>query len=163
MGFSWGLKGRAREHAPSNIPLGLFDAAEYEQFDVELEPGDCLLSYTDALIESRDSDGEMLGEDGLLRITRLLGDVPPEKMIETLLAEIETRYPENLSEDDVTVLVVRANGRQLRFSLREKLRAFGRFTSALFRGERAPFPDANLANIGGAIIPALARRWRARR
>jgi hypothetical protein len=42
------------------------------------------------------------------------------------------------------------------------LKAFGRFASALLRGERAPFPDANLANIGGAIVPALARRWRAR-
>jgi len=163
-----GTQGPGSLSAPSNIPLGLFDAAEYEQFDVELQPGDCLLSYTDALIESRDSDGEMLGEDGLLRITRLLGDVEPQKLIETLLGDIETRYPENLSEDDVTVLVVRANGRQLRFSLREKLQALGRFASSLIRSvnpsaERAPFPDANLANVGGAIIPALARRWRARR
>jgi serine phosphatase RsbU (regulator of sigma subunit) len=149
--------------APSNIPLGLFDAAEYEQFDIELQPGDCLLSFTDALIESRDADGEMLGEDGLLRIVRVLGDVDPQKMIETLLGEIERRYPENLSEDDVTVLVVRANGRRLKFSMREKLRAFGRFASALLRGERAPFPDAKLANIGGAIFPALGRRWRAGR
>ena len=158
-----GDQGTGARAAPSNIPLGLFDGAEYEQFDIELEPGDCLLSYTDALIESRDSDGEMLGEDGLLRITRVLGDVEPRKMIETLLAEIETRYPENLSEDDVTVLVVRANGRRLKFSLREKLGAIARFTSALLHGERAPFPDAKLANIGGAIIPALARRWRASR
>ncbi|HTC89703.1 MAG TPA: PP2C family protein-serine/threonine phosphatase [Bryobacteraceae bacterium] len=148
---------------PSNIPLGLFDGAEYEQFDIELEPGDCLLSFTDALIESRDADGEMLGEDGLLRIVRVLGDVDPQKMIETLLGEIERRYPENLSEDDVTVLVVRANGRRLKFSMREKLRAFGRFASALLSGEPAPFPDAKLANIGGAIFPALGRRWRAGR
>jgi serine phosphatase RsbU (regulator of sigma subunit) len=149
--------------APSNIPLGLFDAAEYEQFDIELAPGDCLLSFTDALIESRDADGEMLGEDGLLRIVRVLGDVEPQKLTETLLGEIERRYPENLSEDDVTVLVARANGRRLKFSMREKLHAFGRFASALIRGERAPFPDAKLANIGGAIIPAFARRWRAGR
>jgi phosphoserine phosphatase RsbU/P len=148
--------------APSNIPLGLFDAAEYEQFDIELSPDDCLLSFTDALIESRDADGEMLGEDGLLRIVRLLGDFEPQQLIETLLGEIERRYPENLSDDDVTVLLVRANGRQLRFSWREKLRAMGRFTRSVIRGERAPFPDANLANIGGAIIPALGRRWRAR-
>lgn len=148
--------------APSNIPLGLFDGAEYEQFDLQLEPNDCLLSFTDALIESRDADGEMLGEDGLLRIVRVLGDIEPQKLIETLLGEIERRYPENLSEDDVTVLVVRANGRQLRFSWREKFQALGRFTRALLHGERAPFPDANLANIGGAVIPALGRRWRAR-
>ncbi|HEX5229100.1 MAG TPA: PP2C family protein-serine/threonine phosphatase [Bryobacteraceae bacterium] len=148
---------------PSNIPLGLYDAAEYEQFDIELEPGDCLLSYTDALIESRDADGEMLGEDGLLRIVRVLGDVAPDKMIETLLAEIEARYPENLSEDDVTVLVVRANGRRLRHPFREKLRALGRGIGAFLRGEPAPFPDLKIANVGGAIIPALGRFWRARR
>jgi phosphoserine phosphatase RsbU/P len=153
----------SKRAAPSNIPLGLYAGAEYEQFDIELSPGDCLLSYTDALIESRDADGEMLGEDGLLRITRLLGDVAPEKLIDTLLAEIEARYPENLSEDDVTVLVVRANGRRLRFPFHDKLRAFGRFLRAPFRGEPAPFPDARIANIGGAIIPPLARFWRARR
>jgi sigma-B regulation protein RsbU (phosphoserine phosphatase) len=158
-----GTQDVAKRAAPSNIPLGLYDAAEYEQFDIEIEPGDCLLSYTDALIESRDADGEMLGEDGLLKITRLVGDVEPEKLIETLLAEIERRYPENLSEDDVTVLVVRANGRQLRHPFIEKLRAFRRFTKALVSGDHAPFPDAKIANVGGAIIPALARFWRAKR
>ncbi|HTB16474.1 MAG TPA: PP2C family protein-serine/threonine phosphatase [Bryobacteraceae bacterium] len=158
-----GSQGTSSRSTPSNIPLGLFDAAEYEQFDIELSPGDCLLSFTDALIESRDADGEMLGEDGLLRIVRVLGDVDTPKLIETLLGEIERRYPENLSDDDVTVLVVRANGRQLHFSWREKWNALGRFTKALIRGEHAPFPDLNLPNIGGAIIPALGRRWRAGR
>lgn len=152
---------------PCNIPLGLLEMSEYEQFDVELEPGDCVLSYTDALMESNDANGEMLGENGVLRIARLLGDLEPEKLIEALLREIAERYPENLSEDDVTVLLVRSNGRPLRFSLKEKVEALLRFSRALIgainsRAERAPFPDANLANIGGAIIPALGRRWRAR-
>jgi hypothetical protein len=87
-------------------------------------------------------------------------------LIETLLGEIARRYPENLSEDDVTVLVMRANGRESRYSFGEKLGALARFVRSLIlsvnpRAERAPFPDANLANIGGAIIPALGRRWRA--
>jgi len=150
-----------------NIPLGLIAKMEYDHFDLELESGDCLLSYTDALIESRDADGEMLGEDGLLRITRLLGDVAPQKMIETLLGEIEQRYPENLSDDDVSVLLVRANGGRPRYSFSEKLEAFRRFAESLVRAidpraERPPFPDANIANIGGAIIPRLSRLWRSR-
>ena len=82
-----------------------------------------VISYTDALIESRDADGEMLGEAGLLRIMRFLGDVDPHRLIDTLLKEIAERYPENLSDDDVTVLVVRANGREPRHSLREQFRA----------------------------------------
>jgi phosphoserine phosphatase RsbU/P len=151
---------------PSNIPLGLIDLSEYEQFDVELESGDCVLSYTDALIESNDANGEELGEDGVLRIVRLLGEADPQKLTETLLAEIAERYPENLSADDVTVLVARANGRKPGYSFKEKLGALGELSRSLIRAinpraERPPLPDANLANIGGAIIPALARSWRA--
>ena len=157
-----------RPAKPSNLPLGILNMTEYEQFDVELEPGDCVVSYSDALIESSDADGEMLGEAGLLRIVRLLGDVEPEKLIDALLGEIAQRYPENLSDDDVTVMVARANGREPQYSLREKLNAALRFTVSLIRSidtraERPPFPDANVANVGGAIIPALSRRWRARK
>lgn len=161
-----GHEGPDDQPGPRNVPLGLFDVTEYEQFDLELESGDCLLSYTDALMESRDADGQMLGEVGLLRIMRLLGEVEPQELIETLLGEIAERYSENLSDDDVTVLVVRANGHKPRYSFREKLWALVRFFSSLIRAinptaERPPFPDLNLANIGGAIVPALGRRWRA--
>lgn len=161
-----GHEGKAGS-TPSNIPLGLIEISEYDQFDVELEPGDCVLSYTDALLESYDTDGAMLGEQGVLRIARLLGDIEPQNLTEALLREIAERYPENLSEDDVTVLLVRANGRPLRVTFREKLAALLRFSKtflgAIHPGaERPPLPDANLANIGGAIIPALGRRWRAR-
>src|SRR6202521_2280105 len=91
----WSLLGHGHDHpekkALSNIPLGMFQIADYEQLDVELAPGDCLVSYTDALMESCDADGEMLGEEGLLRIANLLGDIPAEKLIASLLQEITAR------------------------------------------------------------------------
>ena len=67
-----------------------------------------------------------------------------------------------------TVLVVRANGRQPRHPFKEKVAAHFRFLGALIRGinpraERPPLPDFSLANVGGAIIPALGRRWRSLR
>jgi len=159
----WDFLGEA---AFGNVPLGILELAEYQQFDVELQPGDCLLSYTDALIESCDADGEMLGEAGLLRIVSLLGDIEPARLISTVLREIGDRYPQNLSEDDVTAMVVRANGGEIRYTWREKLDALKRFTLTFLRAwnprsERPPLPDASLANVGGAIIPALGRRWRA--
>jgi serine phosphatase RsbU (regulator of sigma subunit) len=158
---------------PRNMPLGIVAMAEYEQLDVELEPGDFLICYTDALIESKDADGEMLGEAGLLNIVQLLNTpgegAPdgPQRVAEGLLEEIEAQYPENLTDDDVTVMVVRANGRAPHYSIGDKLRALGRFTGTMIRAvipgaERPPFPDWNLANLGGAIIPALGRRWRAK-
>jgi phosphoserine phosphatase RsbU/P len=165
----WNFLGHQGEDTAAearNLPLGIIDLAEYEQFDVELQPGDCVLSYTDALIESRDADGEMIGEAGLLRIMRLLGDVEPHALTKALLDEIAHRYPENLSDDDVTVLVVRANGRKSRYPLKDKIWAQLRMIGSVIRGinpwaERPPLPDLNMANIGGAIIPALGRRYRA--
>lgn len=152
---------------PSNLPLGLLEMSAYDQCDIELEPGDRVLCYTDALMESNDPSGEMLGEQGVLQILRLLGDVEPQKLIESLLAEIAERHPENLTEDDVTVLLVQVNQSKPSFTIGEKLGAFFRFTRSLIgavnpKAERPPFPDLNLANLGGAIIPALARRWRAK-
>jgi len=150
----------------SNMPLGIIDMTEYEQFDVELDSGDCVLSYTDALIESRDADGEMLGEHGLLRIMHHLGDIEPQLLTKELLREIKDRFPNNLTEDDVTVLLVRANGGRPRPSFKDFLWANVRFAGSLIRGinpwaERPPLPDLNVANIGGAIIPSLEQRWRA--
>ena len=152
---------------PSNLPLGMLEISEYDQFDLELEPGDCLLSYTDALMESNDASGEMLGENGVLRILRLAGGSEPQTLLTRLLAEIAARYPLNLTEDDVTVLLVRANGKKAGYTIREKLGAMRRFAGSLVgarkgNAERPPFPDLNLANLGGAIIPALGRRWRAK-
>jgi serine phosphatase RsbU (regulator of sigma subunit) len=165
----WELLGSLETSAksgPANLPLGILDISDYEQLDVELEPGDCLVSFTDALIESFDANGEMLGEDGVLRILRHMGSVEPKELIEKLLGEIAERHAGNLTDDDVTVMVMRANGGEPHYSIGEKLRAMMRFGGALLRSinpkaERAPFPDANLANLGGAIIPALGRRWRA--
>ena len=147
--------------------------AEYEQFDVELEPGDCLICYTDALIESNDADGEMLGEAGLLKIVRLLTGLDggqldkPQRLAERLVEEIGARSPENLMEDDVTVMVVSANGRAAHYSIGDKMRALGRLTGSLIRAlvpgaERPPLPDWDLANLGGVFIPALGRRRRAK-
>jgi serine phosphatase RsbU (regulator of sigma subunit) len=106
---------------------------EYEHFDVELEPGDCVLTYTDARIESSDANGEMLGEEGVLRILKLLGDVKPENLIDALLGEIAERYPENLSNDDVTMMIVRANGAAQTFTLGDKMQAAARMASGAIR------------------------------
>jgi serine phosphatase RsbU (regulator of sigma subunit) len=155
----------ARSVGPRNLPLGILSISDYDQLDAELQPGDCVVAYSDALIESQDADGEMLGEDGLLRIVRLLGEPDAPRLIATLLAEIADRYPENLSNDDVTVLVLKATDREPSYSFRQKLSALARFCGSVVRAidpraERPPVPDWNLANLGGAIIPSLARHWR---
>jgi len=164
----WNVLGQsddAPSAGPRNLPLGILSVSDYDQFDNELQEGDCVIAYTDALIESQDADGEELGESGVQRILQLMGEVDAPRLIPTLLGEIADRFPENLSGDDVTVLVVRATSKQLRHPLGDRLRAIARLIGATIGAirpgaERPPFPDLNAANIGGPIVPALERRWR---
>ncbi len=155
----------SEDRSAQNIPLGIIDLADYEQFDVELEVGDLVLCYTDALIESKNSDGEFIGEAGLLEIVMGLDLQPGEALIKGLLGKIAERHEKNLSEDDVTVMLLRASERRPRNRLQDKFGAMGRMLGSLVRAidpraERPPMPDFNLANIGGAIIPRLGKRWR---
>lgn len=162
----WSILEQLRlDHSAGNIPLGILDLAEYEQFDVELNVGDLVVCYTDALTESRGEDGELLGETGLLEIARNLPIDDPKKFIDALLEEIARRHPGNLSADDTTILLLRPNGRRPKYTFIEKLAAQIRLMGILVRSinprsERPPLPDMNLANIGGAVIPWLAKRQR---
>jgi phosphoserine phosphatase RsbU/P len=166
----WSILEQARDEncAPHNIPLGILDLAEYEQFDVALEVGDLVIFYTDALTESKAPDGELLGESGLLEIVEKLSPRDPQKLIDGLLEAIAAKHSGNLSNDDVTMLLLSPTGRQPRYSFAERLWAQVRLMGSLIRAidpraERPPLPDLKLANIGGAIIPGLAKHWKGER
>ncbi len=111
----------AEDRRPSNIPLGILDLAEYEQFEVQLNVGDLVIFYTDALTEARTKDGELLGEAGLLEIVEGLDRRDPEKFIDGLLEQVGARHVGNLSSDDVTILLLCPNGRRPNYSFGEKL------------------------------------------
>lgn len=96
----------------ANTPLGVVDAAEYSGLKTQLEPGDRLLCYSDALSEARDAAEHMLGVDGLCEELNRLGGVASEELIPRLLKRLADRYPSNLTEDDVTVLLLQATGSQ---------------------------------------------------
>ena len=48
------------------LVLGVMEDAEYETETVGLENGDCLLMYTDGLIDAMDFDGNLWGKDRML-------------------------------------------------------------------------------------------------
>ena len=158
---------RYLEHAerqntsPTNLPFGI-DVGNYEQFDVDLQLGDLVLCYTDALPESHDADGQMLGQDGLLRVLNGLEVADPATFVPRLLAGIAALNPANLTNDDVTVLLFRPNGSAPTTPLREKLLVPFRVARAIIRslGRKdapAPWPEMSVANVGGALVPALAK------
>jgi serine phosphatase RsbU (regulator of sigma subunit) len=148
----------------ANIPLGIMDYEDCEQFGVTLDVNDLVLVYTDSLIEARLPDGEMLGTQGLLAlVTRSADPTHPESLIPTLLKSLDHRTQGGLDADDVTLLLLRPNGTRTRahwinsFTAPFKVLAtVGRF--CIGRGPIS-LPDPRLPNVGGALLPALSRLW----
>lgn len=136
-----------------NLPLGVLEPTTYEQFGVKLRPGDMVLCYTDALVEARAGEGEMLGEEGLLAIMQKLNhsspesppENPPENLVRQLIATLEGARGGAPAEDDVTMLLLRQHGRRTQAPLALRLLAALRFLLTLARaavpfGERQPIP-----------------------
>jgi serine phosphatase RsbU (regulator of sigma subunit) len=153
---------------PGNIPLGIVDLDDFDQFDVALDVGDLVLVYTDSLMEAKAPDGEMLGLTGLLDVVSKSCDpINPQSLIPNLLKAIDEQTQGGLRADDVTALLLRANGAATRahwvnsFTAPFKILA----TVARFLAGRGPIalPDPRLPNVGGSLFPSLSRRWRGRR
>src|SRR4051812_6424022 len=106
---TWSLLERkdSENEGIANIPLGIEGSCDYEQVAVQLEMGDLVLCYSDSLMEAHDSDGKMLGEEGLVAIANEIDASDPPTVVANLLDKIASRSSENLQTDDVTVLLFR--------------------------------------------------------
>ena len=94
----------------SDTPLGVVEGADYSRFETKLAHGDMMLCVSDAFTESLDSEGKLLGADGLMQRVEALDASDPTQIIPQLLDQISQEHAGNLSQDDATALLFRADG-----------------------------------------------------
>ncbi len=94
---------------PRNIPLGIIEGVEYEQVAIGFLPGDALLLATDAVIETKDASGRMLGESGLIELLNSMRDIPDARMIPELVGVLESRRAGTPADDDLSLVLLRRN------------------------------------------------------
>ncbi len=93
----------------SDLPLGVIEPTSYRQFAVHLSRGDLVLVMTDGLMESRNADGRMLGEQGLLELVRELDVSRPEALGAALLERVEQFRGGAPADDDITLALLHHN------------------------------------------------------
>jgi phosphoserine phosphatase RsbU/P len=90
----------------ANLPLGILDPIEYEQFAIDFEPGDLVLLCTDAIVECEDSEGKLLGEEGLRELVTSLGSNDIAEVGDRVLAAVHARRGPRPQADDQTLILV---------------------------------------------------------
>ena len=68
------------------LVLGVDPCAKYEIETVELRDGDCLLFYTDGLVDAMDFNSELWGRDRMLEATMRFADCPADHLVRNILA-----------------------------------------------------------------------------
>ena len=99
-------EGAIEELGSLDLPLGLFADTSYRSRELRLEREDCVLLYTDGLVEATGRDNEPFGRQ---RLRGLLADGTgdPRKLTRAIYAEITSRQNIDKLEDDVTFLAVK--------------------------------------------------------
>ena len=103
----------AREVGGQGPILGRFASAEFRQETLTLEKGDRLVLYTDGIVEARNFDGEVYGEDRLKTFVAENVDLSAHELCDSLLAEIRRwsrQKPDDLHDDDLTLVVMDFQG-----------------------------------------------------
>lgn len=108
--------GEVETLSAGGLLLGMFPEAEYEEGTITLREGDLLVAYSDGVTEAHApgaKDGEFGDDFGETRLETFLRDareLPPETLVERLIARVrEFSGPTQLS-DDVTVAAIRFGG-----------------------------------------------------
>ncbi len=86
------------------MPLGLLPNMQYEQHEVTLEPGDCVLLYSDGLVEAHSPTREMFG---FPRLQAMMGEPADGNLVPFLLSRLHAfTGPQWEQEDDVTIVLL---------------------------------------------------------
>jgi serine phosphatase RsbU (regulator of sigma subunit) len=91
--------------------LGFLPKENYRARQLLLEPGDCILLYTDGIPEAIDSRGEMYGEDRLSQLfAQLAVDCSAKCTLDGIIEGLDEFRGGQMGTDDVTAVVIRCVG-----------------------------------------------------
>jgi sigma-B regulation protein RsbU (phosphoserine phosphatase) len=98
-----------RLHSNSMV-LGFMKGYEFECGRGCLRPGDCLVLYTDGIVEAFDPDGREYGDARLEQFFKARGSLDDPELIPGLIADVVAFCRNEQPGDDMTVLTVNSAG-----------------------------------------------------
>ena len=90
-----------------NTIMGVFDAIDYKEETLQLEPGDTLVMFTDGVTEATNAAYEEFGTERLDNILRKESGASSQQVVEAVKAGIMDFVGDAEQSDDITMLVVK--------------------------------------------------------
>lgn len=92
--------------AKHGLFLGGLEFTRYKQAELQLEPGDRLLLFTDGVVEAHDKDKNLYGEERLQKVLDGARDCPGEQVLDRVLDDVNEFATGVPQFDDITMVIL---------------------------------------------------------
>lgn len=103
-------RGKVTDLTKGGLVLGVKKEAEYEIETVRLRKGDCLLFYTDGLIDAANFEGQLWGRENLQATALKFCDEPAEQMVRDILGYRRRFVGLARQMDDTSIIIIKVTG-----------------------------------------------------
>lgn len=91
----------------TGLPLGLFDEAEYDEFEFRMKPGDMFVFFSDGILDARNRSGELFGRGRVERIVSQCAGRSADCVVDSLFKAVTEHSAGVETFDDQTVVAIR--------------------------------------------------------
>ena len=91
----------------TGLPLGLFDEADYDEFQFKMKPGDMFVFFSDGILDARDRTGEMFGRGRVEKIIAKCGGQSADCVVDSLFKAAAEHSAGVETFDDQTVVAIK--------------------------------------------------------
>jgi sigma-B regulation protein RsbU (phosphoserine phosphatase) len=94
----------------TGLPLGMFDDAEYEEFNFKAKPGDMFVFFSDGILDARNKGGEMFGTERVKQVLAGACGKPIDWVVDSIFKAVLDHSGGEDAFDDETVLAIKVKG-----------------------------------------------------
>jgi phosphoserine phosphatase RsbU/P len=91
----------------TGLPLGLFDEAEYDEFQFKMKPGDMFVFFSDGILDARNRKGDLFGRGRVEKIVSECVDKSAQCVVDSLFKAAAEHSAGVETFDDQTVVAIR--------------------------------------------------------
>jgi sigma-B regulation protein RsbU (phosphoserine phosphatase) len=94
----------------TGLPLGLFDEAEYDEFEFRMKAGDLFVLFSDGILDARNRKGELFGRGRVERIVSESAGKSAAQVVDAIFKAVAEHSAGVETFDDQTVVAIRVHG-----------------------------------------------------
>lgn len=91
----------------TGVIIGFLKGAKFDARTIPWRPGDLLVAYSDGITESENRQGDLFGQERLIKLVLGLRDASPDRIKMEILRAVEKFQASAYTQDDITLIIAK--------------------------------------------------------